>query len=217
MTQAPEAPDAALAAARTALERHEWPKAYALLTTADSQGELDATGLRLLASAAWWSGKFSEAIDYRERAYAVAIKANEHEAAVAAALDLAVANLQRMSIGVAGAWANRAERLLDGQPENPGHGWLAAVRSFLAHLAGKSDQALAQASLALDIGVRFGQGRPDGVRDGIEGGGLDLARGSGRGPGPCRRSDGGRAEWRAPSRPGRWRVLLHHRGLFGRR
>ena len=157
MTQAPEAPDAALAAARTALERHEWPKAYELLTTADSQGELDATGLRLLASAAWWSGKFSEAIDYRERAYAVAIKANEHEAAVAAALDLAVANLQRMSIGVAGAWANRAERLLDGQPENPGHGWLAAVRSFLAHLAGKSDQALAQASLALDIGVRFGQ------------------------------------------------------------
>ncbi len=95
-------------------------------------------------------------MEYRERAFAAAIKASEYEAAVAAALDLAVANLQRMSIGVAGAWANRAERLLDGQPENPGHGWLAAVRSFLAHLAGNSEQALAQASLALDIGVRFG-------------------------------------------------------------
>lgn len=156
MTQAPEAPEAPLAAARSALDRHEWQTALELLTTADEGGELGTEGLRLLASAAWWSGKFSDAIEYRERAYAAAIKAQEYEAAVAAALDLAVANLQRMSIGVAGAWANRAERLLEGQPENPGHGWLAAVRSFLAHLAGNSEQALAQASLALDIGVRFG-------------------------------------------------------------
>jgi class 3 adenylate cyclase len=159
MTQAPEAPDAPeapLAVARSALDRHEWQTALELLTAADEGGKLGSEGLRLLASAAWWSGKFSEAIEYRERAYAAAIKSKEYEAAVAAALDLAVANLQRMSIGVAGAWANRAERLLEGQPENPGHGWLAAVRSFLAHLAGNSEQALAQSSLALDIGTRFG-------------------------------------------------------------
>ena len=154
--EAPEAPEAPLAVARSALDRHEWQTALELLTAADEGGELGTEGLRLLASAAWWSGKFSEAIEYRERAYAAAIKSKEYEAAVAAALDLAVANLQRMSIGVAGAWANRAERLLEGQPENPGHGWLAAVRSFLAHLAGNSEQALAQSSLALDIGIRFG-------------------------------------------------------------
>jgi class 3 adenylate cyclase len=75
---------------------------------------------------------------------------------VSAALDLAVGNLQRMSIGVAGAWLNRAERLLDGQPENPGHGWLAAVRSFHDHLSGDGEGALAQASLALDIATRHG-------------------------------------------------------------
>ena len=154
--EAPEAPDAPLAAARSALERHEWQTALGLLTAADDGGSLDAEGLRLLANAAWWSGKFSAAVEYRERAYAAAIKAQDYEAAVGNALDLAVANLQRMSIGVAGAWANRAEKLLHGMPENPGHGWLAAVRSFQEHLAGDSEQALAQASLALDIGVRFG-------------------------------------------------------------
>ncbi|HEY8179173.1 MAG TPA: adenylate/guanylate cyclase domain-containing protein [Candidatus Limnocylindria bacterium] len=155
MTQAPEA-EAPLVAARAALDRHDWQTALELLTAADEAGELEADGLRLLAGAEWWSGRFSAAIESRERAYAAAIKAQDYEAAVTNALDLAVANLQRMSLGVAGAWANRAEKLLDGVPENPGHGWLAGVRSFLAHLAGESDQALAQASLALEIGIRFG-------------------------------------------------------------
>jgi hypothetical protein len=155
MTQAPEA-EAPLVAARAALDRHDWQTALELLTAADEAGELEADGLRLLAGAEWWSGRFSAAIESRERAYAAAIKAQDYEAAVTNALDLAVANLQRMSLGIAGAWANRAEKLLDGVPENPGHGWLAGVRSFLAHLAGESDQALAQASLALEIGIRFG-------------------------------------------------------------
>ena len=95
--EAPEAPDAPLAAARSALERHEWQAALELLTAADRGDELGAEGLRLLASAAWWNGKFGEAIEYRERAYAAAIKAKAYEAAVSAALDLAVANLQRMA------------------------------------------------------------------------------------------------------------------------
>ena len=60
-----------------------------------------------------------------------------------------------MALGVAGAWVNRAERLLADVPESPGHGWVAAVRSFQAHLVGDGEQALAEASRALDIGVRF--------------------------------------------------------------
>ena len=95
------------------------------------------------------------AIDSRERAYAAAIKAQDKDGAVSTALDLAIANQQRMALGVAGAWVNRAERLLAGVPESPGHGWVAAVRSFQAHLVGDGEQALAEASRALDIGVRF--------------------------------------------------------------
>ena len=86
MTQAPEAPDAGLAAARTALEHHEWPKAFELLTAADMRGALDVQGLRLLAEAAWWSGRFPVAIDSRERAYAAAIKAQDKDGAVSTAL-----------------------------------------------------------------------------------------------------------------------------------
>jgi tetratricopeptide (TPR) repeat protein len=159
MTQAPEAPDAPeseLAAARSALERHEWPKALDLLTAADARSELDAEGLRLLADAAWWNGKFAETTDARERAYATAIKAQDYESAAAAAIELARDNLQRMSIGVAGAWLNKAEDILSGVPENPGHGWLAVVRGFHAHLSGDTEAALTYATQAYEIGKKFG-------------------------------------------------------------
>ncbi|HEX6474276.1 MAG TPA: hypothetical protein VF114_04210, partial [Candidatus Limnocylindria bacterium] len=154
--EAPEAPEATLAAARSALADHAWPKALELLTGADERRELGPEGLLMLANASWWNGKFALAIESRERAFALAIKAQAYETAVQAALDLAVANLQRMAIGVAGGWVNRAERLLDGAPENPGHGWLAAVRSFHAHLAGNIDQAFDQATRAYELGVKFG-------------------------------------------------------------
>jgi class 3 adenylate cyclase len=154
--EAPDAPEAPLATARAAMDRHEWQQALDLLTAADERNELGPEGLRLLADAAWWTGKFEVAIEIRERAYASAIKAGDYETAVAAALDVAIANLQRMSLGVANAWLNRAERLLDGVEEGPGHGWLAAARSFQAHLTGNSEEALAQASRAYDLATRFG-------------------------------------------------------------
>ena len=157
MTQAPDAHEAVLTAARSALEGHEWSKAYELLTAADGRGELDAEGLRLLADAAWWSGKFASVTEARERAYAIAIKGADYEAAAAAAIELARDNLQRMSIGVAGAWLNKAEHILESAPENPGHGWLAVMRSFHAHLSGDAEAALNYATKAHEIGVRFGE------------------------------------------------------------
>jgi len=54
MTQAPEAPDApesALAAARSALERHEWQSALDIVTGADERRELKPDGLLLLGTA----------------------------------------------------------------------------------------------------------------------------------------------------------------------
>jgi class 3 adenylate cyclase len=157
MTKAADPPESELAAARSALERHEWPKAYGLLKAVDVRGELDAEGLRLLADAAWWNSKFAETTDARERAYAIAIKAENYEAAAAAAVELGRDNLQRMSIGVAGAWLNKAERILERAPENPGHGWLAAVRSFHAHLTGDTEAALNYATQAYEIGKKFGE------------------------------------------------------------
>jgi class 3 adenylate cyclase len=156
MTRAPEAFDSGLADARAALARHDWRQAHELLNSADGRGELDAEGLRLLAEAGWWTGRFAEATEARERAYAAAIKAEDFEMAATAAIELARDNLQRMSVGVAGAWLNKAERILDGAPENPGHGWLAVVRAFHAHLAGDNDGMLAYATRAHEIGTKFG-------------------------------------------------------------
>lgn len=143
-------------AARAALARHEWRAALDDLTAMDARGDLAADGLELLAEAAWWTGQLPAAIEARERAYAAAMKTDDVALAAMAAISLARDNLFRLAIPVAGAWLKRAERLLDGVPENAGHGWLAGVRAFHASLAGEGD-VLENATLAHEIGVRLGE------------------------------------------------------------
>jgi class 3 adenylate cyclase len=141
--------------ARDALGRHEWNLAFDLLSEADSQGTLAPDELELLAQAAWWVGKLPVAIDARERAYSASLKSGQPMNAVIAAIMLGRDNLLRMSIPVATAWLNHAERLLSGVEENAGHGWLAATRAMKSTLSGDLDDALAQASLAHEIGMRL--------------------------------------------------------------
>jgi class 3 adenylate cyclase len=145
-----------LAEARSALGRHEWRAAFDMLTTADAQTPLPPEGLELLALASWWTGQLPLAIEARERAYAAAIKSGDTRAAVTAAIGLGRDHLFRLATSVANGWLNRAERLLQGAPESPGHGWLAGARSFYLVLTGDLDGALESATLARDIGVRTG-------------------------------------------------------------
>ncbi|HEX2142822.1 MAG TPA: hypothetical protein VHK28_11220, partial [Candidatus Limnocylindria bacterium] len=123
---------------------------------ADARRELNATGLELLAQAAWWSGRLDVSLDARERAYSQAVKAKDSTTAVVAAIGLGRDNLLRMNTTVAAAWLNRADRLLEGVPENLGHGWLAGSRAFLHALGGDNDASLAQATTAHEIAVRIG-------------------------------------------------------------
>ena len=51
-------------------------------------------------------------------------------AAVVAAIQLGRDNIFRNQHSMGAAWLNRAERLLEGTPENPGHGWLEVTRAF---------------------------------------------------------------------------------------
>jgi class 3 adenylate cyclase len=145
-----------VAQGRGELAAHQWRDAFEHLSAADAAGRLDAAELELLASASWWTGRFSAAIDARERAYAAATRAGDVTGAVLAAIELARDNLRRMSMSVATGWINSAERLLEGVPENAGHGWLAATRAFHASITGDQAEALAQASRALDLGRRLG-------------------------------------------------------------
>jgi class 3 adenylate cyclase len=142
--------------ARSALDRHAWEEAWSLLSDGDRTGVLTPEELGLLADAAWWVGRLPAAIDARERAYAAAIKAARPEIAVEAAIELGRLNLLRNNNTVATAWLQRADRLLEGQVENPGHGWLAVVRSFQAALTGRPDDGVAQAVRGEAIGRRFG-------------------------------------------------------------
>ena len=154
---APSAPEPTLAEqGRAALARHAGGEAFEKLTEADAAGDLLPLDLDDYGDAAWWNGRLEQAIELRERAYAAAIRAGRPDAAVMAAIKLARDNIYRSSDALSGAWLQRAERLLEGVPENPGHGWLAATTSFRAAITGDIDLALAESIKAEGIAARTG-------------------------------------------------------------
>jgi class 3 adenylate cyclase len=157
MAHAPEAPDTSLIeTGRAALGRHEWRVAFDALSKADAQERLSPEALELLAQAAWWTGQLPVTIDARERSFAAATKAGNLEAAAIAAINLARDNLLKLKTDVSQAWIKRVERMLEGIPENPGHGWLAMVTSLRASLTGDNEESLRQATRAYEIGKRLG-------------------------------------------------------------
>jgi class 3 adenylate cyclase len=146
----------AVEAARAALARHEWRSAFEMLSAADENGSLAPADLELLAEAAWWTGQLPVAIELRERAYAAALKAGDGQTAVVVAIRLARDHLFRLANPLAEAWLNRAEKMLEGMPENPAHGWLAMTRGVLASVSGSNEESIAQSIRAQEIGERLG-------------------------------------------------------------
>jgi class 3 adenylate cyclase len=142
--------------ATSLLKQHAWREAYDLLSEADGAGALELEDLQLLAQASWWVGQLPKAIETRERAYGAALKANRPDQATRAAIELAMNNLQRAAFPLAAAWIKRAERLLEGTEENPGHGWLAGVTAAEAAMTGHIEKAIEQATRAYEIAGRFG-------------------------------------------------------------
>src|SRR3979409_361578 len=57
-----------LEAGRSALQRHAWPEALALLKQSAAADTLDAAGLEILADAAWWMAQPADSLAARERA-----------------------------------------------------------------------------------------------------------------------------------------------------
>src|SRR5919109_886577 len=57
---------------------------------------------------------------------------------------------------MAGAWLQRAERILADVPENAGHGWLAVTASFRAAITGDIERALEESIKAEGIAARTG-------------------------------------------------------------
>lgn len=95
-----ETTDTRLAAAQEAADQHAWQEAYTLLTDLDRDGRLDAAGLELLATIAWWASQPDVSVAARERAFSAYLQGGDRD----------LADYRR-----AGQWTEVAERWCERQ------------------------------------------------------------------------------------------------------
>lgn len=148
--------DDPLAAARNAVAAQEWDRGFELFREADASGRLGPEDLEAMAEAAWWAMLADDAIEALERAYAGYIEARENTRAAHVALTLNREHGAKLAGSVATSWFNRAQRILESEPEGPEHGYLSARQSFRALIAGNLDEAVELAARSAEIGKRFG-------------------------------------------------------------
>ncbi|MPZ73010.1 MAG: hypothetical protein GEU74_07230 [Nitriliruptorales bacterium] len=145
-----------LQAARAAFAKHAWREAYDLLLEADQAVPLQPDDLKSLGEAAWWLGRLEEAISAKERAYVGYSEAGDNQNAAICALSIAQDYFAKLAHSIGAGWFNRAERLLEHEPESPAHGHLAFMHAIGSDAARDLDAALVFADRTLEIGTRFG-------------------------------------------------------------
>jgi len=142
--------------ARKALDRHAWGDALNLLRQADATKSLDSEGLEMLADAAWWMALPDESLAARERAHASFAAAGNRRRAAAVALRLGQDNGNKRAYAAAGAWLERAGKLLEGDEDCVEYGYLLFVQIAVGHAEMGVDATVAIARRAADLGKRFG-------------------------------------------------------------
>lgn len=148
--------DSAIQSGRSAIKRHAWREAFDLFTAADASARLAPEDLEHLGEAAWWTGRLAACISARERAYAEYVNAGTHRRAAMVAIALAKDYYGRNDSAVGTAWLNRAERLLEQEPESVEHGYLTRTRGVVAFEGLRDfDTALKYAQKTLEICTRF--------------------------------------------------------------
>jgi len=152
----PSAPPAdALAEARRALAAHHWQRAFELLSAADD-GALGGEDLEGLAEAALWAGRPHESLAARQRAHNAFVDAGDRRRGALAAVVLCLHHAARLQLAVAGGWFQRAQRLLEDEPDCPEEGFLAWAAAMFSIGTGDLDGGLDHARRAYDVGRRFG-------------------------------------------------------------
>lgn len=141
---------------RRAFRDRAWREAHDLLTAADEAGGLGPEDLEALGEAAWFLGRLQTCIDARERAYAAYQERGDARSAARVALHLCGDYGLRNAGPMARGWHARAERLLEGLPECPEHGYLARRRAADALAAGDLEAALEHGRRTAEIGARLG-------------------------------------------------------------
>jgi class 3 adenylate cyclase len=145
-----------LQAGRDAARRHAWQEAFELLTEADAREPLPPDALATLGDAAWWIGRNEACIGARERAFSGYLESGDPVSAAGMAIALFRDHRVKLEFGVARGWLLRAERLLEGQPNSPEHGWLIRAKALQTSGDGDLEGALELHRQALEIGMKTG-------------------------------------------------------------
>ena len=158
---------ATLAAGRAALGEARWTAALESLEAVDRFDRAAGAGVQValsgadldgLGEAAWWNGRLSDAIAFRERSVAAYIAEGDPVRAARVAVHLAADHIYRSESTIGNGWVRRAERLLTGQPLSAAHGWLERAYINQALARGDLARALEHADRVYEIGAQR-QGR----------------------------------------------------------
>jgi LuxR family transcriptional regulator, maltose regulon positive regulatory protein len=139
-----------------ALARGDWEEARALF---EQKLEVRETveALEGLSWAAWWVEDVPTCLEARERAYRLCRRHGDARRAGMSAIWLA--NDYRVFRGesaIASGWLQRAARILEGAELCAAHGWLDAVRGFMAIAEGDQAKARELSVRARELGRRLG-------------------------------------------------------------
>lgn len=119
-----------------ALATGRWQAARTSFERALSKGATPEA-LEGLGLAAWWLDDDAAVFTARERAFQLYREQGDRVGAGRVAMAIAADHLQfRGEVAIARGWHRRAERLLDGLPPTPEHGWLKVSRADLGLTCG---------------------------------------------------------------------------------
>ncbi len=142
--------------AHAALAVHDWQCAFDLLSRADQTVPLSAEDLDGLAEAAYWLGRYREALPARQRAHHAYLQAGDHRRAAVAAVILTIQHGGFRQFAVASGWFQRAQRLLEAEPDCAEHGYLSWGATLVALMADDHEKCLAAARSTYEMGARHG-------------------------------------------------------------
>ncbi|HUO46828.1 MAG TPA: hypothetical protein VM470_08345, partial [Acidimicrobiia bacterium] len=141
---------------REAVRKHLWTEAVTAFSAAEEETALTPDDLVLLADSLWWSGEPDQAITVLEKAFTGLEREGRYGEAASVGARLAYIGIRRLNMSMGAGWMSRVERLLEGQPESEGLGWLRILQCAVA-MMGENDlqKGLGLAEEAIALGKRF--------------------------------------------------------------
>jgi hypothetical protein len=142
---------------REASARGAWLDAHEALSRADRSASLGAEDLELLATAAYMLGRDDEHLSELERVHQLLVDGGERLRAARTAFWIGMFLTVGGEMGRGSGWLGRAQRLLDGAPDDClERGYLLMPLAYQREATGELEAAAAIAADAVAIAQRFG-------------------------------------------------------------